>query len=278
MGGFVPNNQPIQIRDIAGLGPVKSSILTTPFATGRGGLFQGDSIDNRNIVFTFGLNPDWAEQTVASLRNLLYRYFMTGFWAKLRFLSDDLPTVYINGVVESCEPNIFSQDPEMQVSIICNKPDFIDEDTTIVTGTTIPISGVDFDALDFESLIHADVEAVDYIGTAPTGFELRIEGTYTGPLAFFNAFPDGYQYMGLMDVVIDSSQRFELNTVRSLRGVYNVELPGGDNMVNILAKMDKNADWPEFRHGANKLAVYADHAVGAGLTWTLGYFNRFGGL
>lgn len=274
MGGFVPNNEPIQIRGIDGLGPIKASISTTPFATGRGGLFQGASIDNRNIVLTLGLNPDWAEQTVASLRNLLYRYFMTGAWTRLRFLSDDIPTVYINGVVESFEPNIFSQDPEMQVSIICNKPDFIDEATTLVNGSTIPISGVDFTDLDFESLVHANVEAVDYIGTAPVGFELRIETTYTGDLVFFNAFPDGYQYMKLTGVVIDSSQRFELNTIRSLRGVFNVALPGEDDMVNILAKMDKNADWPEFWPGANKMAVYASST----LAWTLGYLNRFGGL
>lgn len=271
MGGFVPNNESIQVRSIEGLGPVKSDISSTPFATGRGSLFQGYSIETRNIVLNLGLNPNWADQTMSSLRKLLYRYFMTGTWARLRFLSDDLVTVYINGISESFEPNIFSQDPEMQVSIICPKPDLIDEATTILTGDTLDITGVDFEELVFEDL--TGVDTLDYIGTAPAGFELRIEDTYTGPLAFINATPDGVQYLSLEDVVIDGTQRFELNTVRSLRSILNVD-PGTEDAVNILAKMDKTSDWPEFSPGANRFAVYAEST----LEWTLGYFNRFGGL
>jgi hypothetical protein len=133
LGGFMPNDDPVQIRKIDGLGPVKSDISSTPFATGRGELFQGNSTGKRNIVLTLGLNPNWQDQTMTSLRQLLYRYFMPENWSMFRFITDDLPTVYINGVVESFEPNIFEQDPEIQVSILCPKPDFIDVDATLIT-------------------------------------------------------------------------------------------------------------------------------------------------
>lgn len=273
IGGFVPNNSAVQIRKIDGLGPVKAEIASTPFATGRGDLFQGNSIAKRNILLTLGLSPDWADQTIASLRQLLYGYFMTGFWVELHFHSDELPTSFIRGIVESFEPNIFSQDPEMQISLICPKPDFIDLETSFITGSAIDISGVDFEELTYETLTGGGVESVNYIGTAPSGFELRIDGTYTGPLVFVNATPDAVQVLSMEEVVIDSSQRFELNTVRSFRYVYNVDTTT-DEAVNILAKMDKLSDWPEFSPGANRFAVYADSA----LTWDLGYFNRFGGL
>lgn len=272
LGGFVPGSAAaIQVRGMDGLGPVKAEISSTPFATGRGSLFQGDSITTRNIVLNLGLNPDWATQTVSSLRKLLYRYFTTGFWVKLRFISDDLPDIYINGVVESFEPSIFAQDPEMQVSIICPKPDFIDEDTTIITGETLDIADVDFDEMVFEDMTADDVV---YLGTAPAGFELRITDDYTGDLAFFNAHPDGTQYMLLTDVVVNSTQRFELSTTRSQRYVYNVN-PTTDDAINILAKMLKESEWPEFQPGANRFAVYSDTP---GLAWTLGYLTRFGGL
>jgi hypothetical protein len=77
-------------------------------------------------VLTLGLNPNWVDQTVASLRRVLYRYLMPEAWTKLRFFSDDMPTVDIEGYVESFDPNMFTQDPEIQVSIICPKPDFIE--------------------------------------------------------------------------------------------------------------------------------------------------------
>jgi hypothetical protein len=258
LGGFMPNNEVIQIRDIQGLGPVKSEVAKAPYATGRGELFQGSSTGTRNIVLSLGLNPNWAEQTMVSLRQLLYRYFMPETWATLRFFSDELPVVGIRGVVESFEPNLFSSDPEVQISILCPKPDFIDLATTLITGTT-----------------SATPLSVAYMGTAPSGFQLRIEAAYSGNLAIINQLPDtSQQKFNLTSVVIDSSKRFEMNTVRSLRYVYNV-LTGGEDAVNILAKMDKTSDWPEFLPGTNALTISAGVT---GLAWELAYFNRFGGL
>jgi hypothetical protein len=40
LGGFMPNAEVIQIRNIEGLGPVKSEIAKTPYATGRGDCFR----------------------------------------------------------------------------------------------------------------------------------------------------------------------------------------------------------------------------------------------
>jgi hypothetical protein len=277
LSGFMPNHDPVQIRNIEGLGPVKSGIASTPFATGRGDLFQGASIEKRNIVITFGLNPNWADQSMTSLRQLLYRYFMTGFWTELRFFSDGLPTVYIRGVVESCEPNIFSQDPEMQVSVICPKPDLIDLETSVLTGSTKVISegwdDVIWTNLSYASLVYPETENLDYIGTAPSGFLLRVEDAYTGPLMIFNATPDGYQFLSLTGVLVNSTQRLDVNTVRSVRYVHNVDT-ASEAAVNILAKMDKISDWPEFHPGANRFVVFAT----ASIEWQIGFFNRFGGL
>ena len=260
---FVPNDDPVQIRNVEGLGPVKADISATPFATGRGELYQGSSTGKRNIVLTLGLNPNWVNQTMASLRQLLYRYFMVESWATLRFFTDDHPVTHITGVVESFEPNIFSQDPEMQISILCPKPDFIDVDTTLVRG-----------------LVDSGTEvSINYDGTSPTGFELRILTTpgvsvVKGDFTVLNVAAGDFKEFHLISADVTDSMFIELNTVRSTRHVYNVLLPNKEE-VNILAKMGKTGDWPELLPGGNLFSVGSSVA---GLRWILAYFNRYGGL
>lgn len=262
LGGFMPNSQPVQIRNIDGLGPVKSEIASTAFATGRGELFQGANTGKRNILLDFGLSPNWVDQTITSLRKLLYAYFMPEQWVTCRFFSDDLPTVYVRGIVESFDPNIFAQDPQIQVSILCPKPDFIDETTTLVEG-----------------VVDGTETTITYTGNAPTGFELKIESSsalpsYTGDLTIKNTVRGEDQIFKIQAVTVDSTMYVDLNTVKTSRHVYNVAV-SDDSAIDILAKVGTNPVWPELSPGENKLSVAASTP---GLDWALGYFNRFGGL
>ena len=259
LGGFSPNNEPIQIRGIEGLGPVKAEIASTPFATGRGNLYQGAATGMRNIVLTLGLNPNWTSQSMTSLRHLLYAYFIPEDWVTLRFISDELPPVFIRGIIESFEPNIFSQDPEIQISILCPKPDLIDIATTLIEGN-----------------VDGSETTVAYAGTVVGGFQLRIEspGSYSGDLTVKNTVRGEDQIFTIQSVTVNTSQRVDLNTIRASRYVYNVSTVD-ETAIDILAKIVHNSDWPEFSPGENKLSVTAGSS---GLTWALGYFNRYGGL
>lgn len=265
LGGLMPSDDPVFIRNIDGLGPVKADIATTPLASGRGALYQGSSIPSRNIVFTLGLNPDWeGEQTMASLRQILYRYLMPQSWTKLRFFSQELPDVDIEGYVESMDPNIFSQDPEMQVSIICNKPDFIEADATIYS------SIVDDGTAEFE---------FDYTGTVATGFELRIDASidnpaYTGNLAIVvTAFGES-QLFEVEPITVDGLKYFKLSTVSNAKRVQSIAKADGA-LQNLLAGMSALSVWPEIKPGQNLISVAAAEF---GQLWTLAYFNRYGGL
>lgn len=265
LGGLFPNDDPVQVRSIDGLGPVKAEISSTAFATGRGELFQGSSIGKRNIVMNLGLNPDWPEgQTMSILRQRLYRYFLPEAWTKLRFFSDHLPTVDIEGVVESFEPNIFSQDPEIQVSVLCHKPDFIEVDAIIYDGIVDDGTG----ELEFE-----------YTGTVPTGFELRVDRTvanpsYSGDLTVTVKAPEDPQIFEIEDITIDTTKYFKLSTVRNAKRVQNIALADGAT-TNLLSKMTDASVWPELKPGQNIISVGAAENDQA---WTLAYFNRFGGL
>lgn len=264
LGGFMASDDPIQIRDIDGLGPVKAEVASTGFATGRGELYQGSSTGKRNIVMKLGLNPDWAEQTMSSLRQQLYRYFLPEAWTKLRFFSDYLPVVDIEGIVESFEPNIFSQDPEVQISVLCHKPDFVEADATIYDGV------VDDGTLELE---------FEYVGTVATGFELRVDAdidnvSYLGDLDITLKSPETPQLLKVEGVTIDTSKYFKMSSVRNAKRVESIAVVDGVR-TNLLAKMTTESVWPEIKPGTNLLSVAAAEF---GQHWTMAYFNRFGGL
>lgn len=264
LAGFLPSTDPIHIRNIDGLGPVKAEFTSTALATGRGEVHQGDSVGKRNIVLSLGLNPNWADQTMSSLRQLLYRYFMPQIWTKLRFFSDYLPTVDIEGVVESVEPNIFSQDPEMQVSILSHKPDFIGIDAVVYYGV------VDNGTTELE---------IDYIGTVDTGFELRINKSfsnpeYTGPVTVVMKSPVEPQTFEVASAVVNATKYFKLSTIPNKKRVQNVSVVDA-SVTNLLGGLSDASVWPKIIPGKNIFSVAASEND---QFWTMAYFNRFGGL
>lgn len=259
----MPSDDPVVLRGIDGLGPVKAEITTTPSGTSRGATYQGSSTGGRNIVLALGLNPDWMTQTVSNLRQLLYRYFMTEQWVKLRFYSDELPTTDIEGYVESFEPNIFSQDPEIQVSIINPKPDFVEIDATIYRG----VVGDGTDQM-----------VVDYVGTVSTGIEIRVDRSielpaYSGPLTIRVENSDGIQEIAVDPVTVDTTRSYKMSSVQGQKRVQTESLISPDDVINLLKV--KNGDWPVLQPGENLVSVLA---AAPGQVWTLAFFNRFGGL
>lgn len=265
LGGEMPFDDPVFIRNIDGLGPVKADIARTPYASGRGAVYQGSTTPDRNVVFTLGFNPDWEGlQTIASLRQILYRYFMPENWCKLRFFSQELPDVDIEGYVESCEPNMFSQDPEMQISVICPKPDFIEVDATIYNGV------VDDGTLEL---------AFDYSGTIDTGYEIRVDQSvdvpnYTGPLTIVHTAFQEAQFFKVDPAVIDGIRYFKLSTVANAKRVSEIYKADG-TVDNLLPVMTADSVWPILKPGQNLFKISADQI---GLAWTMAYFNRYGGL
>jgi hypothetical protein len=257
---------PVQVRDIDGLGPVKADITTEPFATGDGELLSGDpTVGKRNIVLKLGLNPNWVDQTMSSLRRQLYRYLLPKTWVKLRFFSDDMPTVDIEGWVETFDPNMFSQDPEIQCSIICPKPDFIEPDATIYTGV------VDDGTAELE---------FEYTGSVDTGFEVRVQHSvtnvaYTGALHIsMQREPEIAQVFTVDPVTIDATKHLKLSTIRNAKRIQNVDNSDGVT-TNLLMHMTDDSVWPKIQAGTNLFKV---SSAENGQDWTLAFFNRYGGL
>jgi hypothetical protein len=268
LGNLMANDEPLQIRDITGIGPVAAELTTSPLAT-RGSLLQGGTTGERSIGITLGLTPDWAIQSVGQLRQQLYRYFVPEQWVKLRFTSDELPVVDIEGYVESVEPLIFAQDPEVIVSVLCPKPDFIHPVALTHSGVAEAVP---------------TIVTVAYDGTVDAGFELRIGEeageTIVGAVEVKVAQTDGIEQLFVVDPAgVDGEKYLRISSVPGAKRVENVAW-FDDSATNSLGRATITPDnkWPVLRPGLNTIEVVSDELTVTEIPWELAYFPRYVGF
>lgn len=270
-----PTDNQIHVRDIEGLGPVKADIATTPYSD-DGELYQGSSKGKRNIVMKLGLNPSGLDQRMSTLRHILYKYFGTQSRVVLRFFSDDMPTVEIMGYSESLEPNIFSKDPEIQVSVLCPNPDFVSVNVETLTGTIYPET----------------VMSIEYDGDVPTGFEITADIVdMVGGIS--DLYADNYvitmTYAGeskrIKVVLVDTSSQYDfyLSSLRGFKRVRYIHKVDG-SIQNITRRIYDPSFWPLLWPGTNQMSTRVDRHQDAPpmdtsiRNWVMTYRNRYGGL
>jgi hypothetical protein len=259
------SSDPIQIRNIDGLGPVPAAINTSQYGSIEGEFYNGSTKGKRNIVMTVGLNPNWANQTMEGLRQLLYSYFMTGNEVTLRITSTHMATVEITGYVETFEPNMFSKDPEMQISIICPQPALIAVAATVVTGVVGALPDV-------------DPTIINYQGTEDCGFVLDVTdlGGASPDLNGELRFAIGYvtQKLFITDAIVDSTHFFRVSTVQGDKYVHEITIPGGVE-TSVLGTQVPGSAWMQLEEGANQFRVMSE---APGQAWSLQYYARYGGI
>jgi hypothetical protein len=176
------------------------------------------------------------------------------------FRTDDLAPVEISGYVEGNEPNIFSKDPENQISIICPSPYFISVDPHVITGHT-----------------NDDLLDIDYIGTVDTGFNVVIEhvsGVGTTLVVLRNNIPELWAMQIAADPLIDPTHKIEVNTLPGAKYIRQTNT-STDVVTNILDKLLPGGKFGGFYPGLNRFGIATDLISQA---WTLTYFDRFGSL
>ena len=263
LNGSRPETDLIQVRNISGLDPVKASVNTSPYGSVDGASYVGSSLTNRNIVLTLHPNPDYDNWTYESLRRLIYAYFMPKRPTKLVFYSDDMIPVEISGIVEGVIVNMFSKDPELQVSIICPDPYFTALEATVITGQTVRPGG--------------DVVVVDYGGTIEAGINVKVTAvTAPNPTAIVVQLGDPSITSFGVDATVDPSMYFELSSIPMRKFVQNVGI-GSGVITNLLSKVSiqEGSAWPTLQPGENEFLVITDQGA---QDWELTYFERFGGL
>lgn len=246
------------VEEILGLDPVKATLVSSSFAQLDGAQYQASRRETRNILLKIGLEPDYVTQSVEALRNNLYTFFMTKMAVTLRFFTSTGLIVDIPGRVETCETNLFTKEPQVDISIICFDPDFVDLTPVEILGDTVD------DSTEF---------LIEYEGTVETGivFVLNVDRALTEFTIYSRAADNVVRPLNI-SAVLQASDVVTINTVVGSKGLTLVR---ASTESSLLYAMDSQSNWTELQNGDNYFRIYA---VGAPIPFSITYLTRYGGL
>jgi hypothetical protein len=247
------------VRDVEGLDPVTATLTTSSIAQQDGAQPQNDRRDTRNITMKLGLSPDYAKNTVRSLRSALYDYLMPKANIVLGFYFDSVLFATSAGQVESFENTLFSADPEVDISIICYDPDFYGPDPVVTSdtskaGTAVPI-------------------VIGYDGTSDAGvvFTLAVDRDLT-EVVISNTTPDGVLQKMTLDGTFVAG---DIVTINTIPGSKAVTLTRGAITTSALSGLDSTSSWIALKKGDNSFRVITAED---GVPFTMTFTPQYGGL
>ena len=119
-----PEDTGFLVTSVTGLNYPSNEISSQTYAGFDGSIPGYQRIDQRNIVMNIIFYEDNVNHDdVETLRWKLMRYFLPKKELKFTAINEH-GAFWINGIVETCEINIFSQREAVQISIICPDPYF----------------------------------------------------------------------------------------------------------------------------------------------------------
>lgn len=252
------SDEPYQINDIGGLGPVKATLVSSSYAGSDGEVMQSARRGPRNITIKLDLDPDFINHDYTSLRQGLYPFFETKAQITLRFYSSTGLILDIVGTVEDCDTSFFSQNPAIDVSVMCFKPDFIDTRTITIEGTTVE---------DTESI------PINYPGTIPTGTVITINPNRIVTDFTIYSVDQGGNILQL-DFEGNLIAGDEL-IINSRQGSKGITLIRSGITSSYLYGRSSQSNWIELTEGVNNFRITSS---GDPIPYTVQYIARYGGL
>ena len=256
------------VKDIQGLGPVKSNIVTSNYANQDGERINSTRRGKRNVVITLTLDPDYSERTVGSLRDYVYQFFTPPLPVNLKFALHDPYTDSaalanqvreVEAVVESCEPDIFTAEPTLVASLICEESD---------------LKGVDLIEINGSSVNDLTETIINYEGNIPTGFLLSVMPNRT--IEGFTVYLQNEQNeLRILQYDSEEGSGDQID-VSSLRGEKFVNLISGGETTSVPWKLTPQSDWLELFPGENRIRVYIPGEFP--VPWEASYYPRYGGV
>ena len=258
------------ITEIEGLGPVKATVNMTQLATADGDIYNSSRLAGRNIVikarFTYA-------DTIEEARLMSYKYFPIGHKLKFKIQTENR-LAETEGYVESNEPNIFSKESDMQVSVLCESPFFfsVDEDgkqqtnfSNVVAMFEFPFSNESLTdpLLEFGRIINKKENTVYYDGDAETGCVIHLHAI--GNVEMVNI----YNIKTGEKMVLDTDKLETLTgnkiiygdtiTISTVKGNKYITLLRNGVTYNILNILGKDTEWFQLARGDNLFAYTAEY-------------------
>ena len=252
------DNEHYQIAEIEGLNPVKATLSSTSYAGSDGEHFQSAKRPARNVKFKLDLDPDFAPKTYTDLRRDLYPFFMPKSEISMRFFLTSGLYLDIKGIVEDMSAPLFEEDPEIDISVMCYQPDFVDARIVTVEGQTVADN--------------TTIE-IDYPGTIESGTVLTLHvNRSVSAFTIYNLDEGGrLQQLDFSGALINGDEL----VISSLRGNKGITLTRSSVSSSFLYGRSAQSSWIEFVEGLNQFRVYA---LGDPIPYDLEYVVRYGGL
>lgn len=279
-----PEKSGFTIRKIDGIGPTKSNINIYDIPSIDGGLFNSARTQARNIVLKLGYmwitTDDHTNPLIEDARHLSYKFFPLKRKIRLEFVTD-YRTLYIDGYIESNEPDIFSKDETTTISVMCPDPNFYASDTEYgyinypnQNEFEFPFdnNSLEEKLIEFSSISGSDGCRIDYKGDNTTGVtvELYFDHDYnmaqTMTLSFVNKIQPSVITINPNKILrtskfpICQGDRIIIN---GKPGYKSVEFHRLKQVYNVFNAITLENDWPTLYPGENTIILGAGGSTDA---------------
>lgn len=223
-------------KDVEGLGPPEIDVAIAK-TLNAGGVYQGRQAQNRQIVAKIGLNPDYsAGQVPADLRESLYGMLSpSGDDAiQIQLMNDEDVLAGTTGYVSKVEPNPFSDQPEVQMTIDSTQPTFEAADPLFI------------DPGD------KDTPVITNVGSAPTGIHMGV--LFTSNVTNWTLTHISGRKMEINYAFL-TGDLLEIDTRPGFRGIWVTRASVRTNIIWALDRTDPLSTWHMLHGGANIFAT-----------------------
>lgn len=262
-----PEKSGLFVKSITGIGSGNASINITSMASNDGGVFNSARAESRNINIVLGMydiNINDTNWSIEKSRLLTYKFFSKKRPITIIFETDNR-FAYIDGYIESNEPNIFDEKESTSISIICPDPNFYDANGKIFTRLSRVVDRFEFpfsneslseNLIEFGEIFTDVAQAIIYYtGEIETGINIKIRcaGNVSG-FKMYN-FETGEKIEILDDklsvIVPDGLSNGDEIYICTIRGKKSATLVRSGVEYNILNSLGLDPDWFQLYQGDN---------------------------
>lgn len=250
------------VTEIKGLDPVKATLVSASVAGQDGAQFYSSKREARDLSISLDLEAVYPDNTVRTLRQSLYNFFMPKTDVYLRFYEEVGSYVDIQGVIETFDSPLFTLEPEATITLQCFDPDFIDPNPFTVSGVTVSGSTM-------------TMTPMLYLGSVEAGFVFTLKlDRNASSFSIVHETPSGETYTLDFAETLLAGDEITISTVSGSKGA---TLKRNNTLSSILYAVSPQSKWLELEAGVSPNQVRVSSGA-AGIPWTIQYVNRYGGL
>lgn len=254
---FDPWSSGIAVKEITGLGPVKTELSLERYALIDGAFLKGARVGTRNVVLT--LIP--VGEDIQTERRKIYHYFPVGETVTFGVVTDQV-AVKSSMIVESVEPNIFSERQEIGVSLIAIDP-YWRSNSPSITGLVgfndvTPLFQFPFKSADnpkeliFGDMSNSSGKDINYLGDADTGVVITF--SFNGNVSNLTVINQTYDEAMIINKVKDfyHGEQLVIDTRPAKKSVKHI---AGGKESFITGVLDIKSQWIKLHPGNNTIGL-----------------------